>query len=101
MQVTHPLADRDAPTPAAVTIGTATYSVDADGVIDCPADAAAAVADALADAYGADAAALRSVTTDYTTMTYDELYEAASEAGISGRSSMDKDALIAALRAEA
>lgn len=54
MPVTHPLADRDAPTPGAVTgpDGT-TYSVDSDGVVDCPDDVATALRDAWADHYDA------------------------------------------------
>lgn len=50
MTVQHPLADRDAPTPAAVTVGTTTYPVDDDGVIDCPDDAVEDVK----EAFGAD-----------------------------------------------
>lgn len=56
-KVRHPDADRDA-SPAAATVGTTTYSVDDDGVIDCPADEADHVADVLADAYGVTAADL-------------------------------------------
>jgi hypothetical protein len=52
-EVRHPRADRDA-SPAAVTVGTNTYSVDADGVIDCPDSEVSAVADVLADVYGVD-----------------------------------------------
>jgi len=55
MPVKHPLADRDA-APAAATVGTATYAVGDDGVIDCPADAVPRVADALAGAYDANPA---------------------------------------------
>lgn len=57
MPVTHPHAGRDA-SPAAVTVGTTTYPVDSDGVIQCPADKEESVADVLADAYDVDAADL-------------------------------------------
>jgi hypothetical protein len=57
MPVKHPLADRDA-APAAVTVGTTTYTIDADGVVECPPERVDAVADALADAYDRDADAL-------------------------------------------
>jgi len=50
MKVAHPHADRDA-SPAAVTVGTDTYPVDEDGIIQCPADRAAEVADVLARAH--------------------------------------------------
>lgn len=50
MQVEHPHADRDA-SPAAVTVGQTTYAVDDAGVIQCPSDEAASVADVLARAY--------------------------------------------------
>jgi len=50
MKVAHPHADRDA-SPAAVTVGTDTYPVDEDGIIQCPADRAAEVADVLARVY--------------------------------------------------
>jgi hypothetical protein len=55
--VRHPHAERDA-SPAAVTVGTTTYRVDDDGVIECPDDQAAAVADVLADVYAVDPADL-------------------------------------------
>jgi len=52
MQVQHPLADRDAPSPAAVTAPDgATYPVDNDGLVDCPDAIASALADALARRY--------------------------------------------------
>lgn len=50
MQVRHPRADRNA-SPAAVTVGTTTYPVGEDGVIACPDDEAAKVADVLAGVY--------------------------------------------------
>jgi len=49
-EVSHPAAERDA-SPAAVTVGTTTYAVDSDGVVECPADEAAHVADVLADTH--------------------------------------------------
>ena len=57
MQVTHPLADRDA-SPAAATVGSSTYTVDDDGVVECPDERGGDVADALAEAYGVDPDAL-------------------------------------------
>jgi hypothetical protein len=57
MPVRHPLADRDA-APAAVTVGTTTYTIDADGVVECPPERVDAVADALAGAHDCDADAL-------------------------------------------
>jgi mRNA-degrading endonuclease toxin of MazEF toxin-antitoxin module len=56
-EVSHPAADRDA-SPAAVTVGTTTYAVDSDGIVQCPDDTAASVADRLADAHGVAADAL-------------------------------------------
>lgn len=50
MTVTHPHADRDA-SPAAVTVGATTYTVDSAGVIDCPPADEDRVADVLAAVY--------------------------------------------------
>jgi len=58
MTVQHPHADRDA-SPAAVTVGTDTYPVNDDGVIECPADAESSVAARLARVYGCDSDDLR------------------------------------------
>jgi len=58
MPVKHPHADRDA-SPAAVTVGTDTYPVDDDGVIECPAAAESSAAARLARVYGCDSDALR------------------------------------------
>jgi hypothetical protein len=101
MTVTHPHADRDA-SPAAVTVGTDTYPVDGDGVIDCPADAEGHVADVLAEAYGVDPSALVREEDGppddaIPELTYDQLYELARERDLDGRSEMDKGDLIAAL----
>jgi len=101
MTVTHPYADRDA-SPAAVTIGTATYPIDDDGVIDCPAEAEAHVADVLAEAYGVAPDTLvreedGPPDAAIAELTYDQLYEMARERDLDGRSEMDKDDLIAAL----
>ena len=57
MTVTHPDADRGA-SPAAVTVGTDTYLVDSDGVIDCPDDVERSVAARLARVSGCDIDAL-------------------------------------------
>lgn len=57
MKVVHPHAERGA-SPAAATVGTETYGVDDDGVIDCPEAEAQAVADALAEAYDVPASGL-------------------------------------------
>jgi hypothetical protein len=62
MTVKHPHADRDA-SPAAVTVGTTTYSVDSDGGIACPDSEADAVAERLAEVYGCDADDLLAVET--------------------------------------
>jgi hypothetical protein len=52
MTVTHPLADRDVPTPAAVTAPDGrTYAVADDGAVECPDDVAAELAAALAERY--------------------------------------------------
>ena len=102
MPVKHPHADRDA-SPAAVTVGTTTYTVDSDGVIACPDSEADAVAERLAEVYGCDAAALRESDTSAESLadlTYDEVYERASAADVSGRSDMTKAELIAALEGE-
>jgi len=50
--VVHPLAERDAPVPGAVTApdGT-TYAVAADGTVDCPGDVGDALRTAWADRY--------------------------------------------------
>jgi len=58
-KVSHPAAKRDA-SPAAVTVGTTTYRVDSDGIIECPAGEAEAVALALAEAHDCTADALLS-----------------------------------------
>ena len=58
MTVTHPAALRDAGVPGGYTFGTTTYAVDSDGVIDCPADLEAEIAEALAAHYGMDVAAV-------------------------------------------
>jgi len=102
MTVTHPHADRDA-SPAAVTVGTTTYPVDADGIIDCPAEDEGHVADVLADAYGVSADDLVREEDGppddaVEELTYDQLYELAKERDVDGRSEMSKDDLIAALR---
>jgi len=53
MTVTHPLADRDAPAPAAVSAPDGrTYPVADDGTIECPDGVAAELAAALAERYG-------------------------------------------------
>lgn len=53
MQVTHPLADRDAPVPAAVACPDGeTRHPDSDGAVEAPEDVAVALADAWADCYG-------------------------------------------------
>jgi hypothetical protein len=53
MQVTHPLADRDAPVPPAVACPDGqTRHPDSDGVVEAPEDVAVALADAWADCYG-------------------------------------------------
>jgi hypothetical protein len=100
MTVKHPHADRDA-SPAAVTVGTTTYPVDDDGVIDCPADAEDDVADVLAEAHGVEPATLvreeDGPPDAIADQTYDQLYELARERDLDGRSEMDKDDLIAAL----
>jgi len=102
MTVTHPHADRDA-SPAAVTVGTTTYPVDADGVIDCPAEDEGHVADVLAEAYGVPAATLvreedGPPDSAVEELTYDQLYQLAQQRDVDGRSEMSKDDLIAALR---
>jgi len=102
MTVTHPHADRDA-SPAAVTVGTTTYAVDADGVIDCPAEDEAHVADVLAEAHGVPADALVREEDGppddaVEELTYDQLYQQAKEQDVDGRSEMSKSDLIAALR---
>jgi hypothetical protein len=53
MPTTHPLADDSVggTPPAAVTVGSETYAVAADGTIACPADAAATLESAWADRY--------------------------------------------------
>lgn len=52
--VRHPDAEKGA-SPAAVTVGSDTYPVGDEGIIDCPADEASAVADVLADVYDTSA----------------------------------------------
>jgi len=101
MTVTHPHADRDA-SPAAVTVGTTTYPVGPDGVIDCPPEAEAHVADVLAEAYGVPATVLvreedGPPDSAIAELTYDQLYQMAQEQDLDGRSEMDKRDLIAAL----
>lgn len=55
MTVTHPLARREGgAVPGGYTYGTTTYPIDSDGTIDCPPDVEEAIAEALADRYGAD-----------------------------------------------
>lgn len=51
MQVTHPHALAGLALPGAVKCQSETYSIGSDGVIDCPDDEAAAVADVLATAH--------------------------------------------------
>jgi len=102
MQVTHPLADRDA-SPAAATVGSSTYTVDDDGVVGCPDERAGDVAGALAEAYGVDPDTLireegGPPDDDLGEMTHDELYSLAQDADVDGRSEMTKDELRAALR---
>jgi len=116
MTVRHPDADRDA-SPAAVTVGTTTYSVDDDGVIDCPPEDERDVADVLSDVHDVDRGRIltngsdgdgevlvndgpdyESIPPVLDDMTYDELYEVAADHDIKGRSEMTKDELIAALR---
>lgn len=59
MTVTHPVALRDGRShPGAYTYGSTTYAIDSDGVIDCPADLEAEIAEALADRYDTDAETL-------------------------------------------
>jgi len=58
--LTHPLADRGAPTPAAVTgPDGGDHTVDDDGVVACPPDLEGDLAERLAEAYGVDAGELR------------------------------------------
>lgn len=100
MTVRHPLTDRDA-SPAAVTVGSTTYPVDEDGVIDCPPEDERDVADVLSDAYDVGAEALLDDDGDGDDLagkTSAELYEMAQAREISGRSEMDKADLIDALR---
>jgi len=53
-KVSHPDADNDA-SPAAVTVGVTTYTVDGDGIVDCPAGDADEIARRLADVHDCDA----------------------------------------------
>jgi len=113
MQVTHPLADRDAPVPAAVTCPDGeTRHPDSDGVVEAPEDVAVALADAWADCYGvppdgllahgdgsaADGEDMSRQALEE--MTYDTLYDAATQVDISGRSQMTKGELVDALHEE-
>lgn len=101
MTVTHPYADRDA-SPGGVTVGTETYPVDDNGIIDCPAEEETNVADVLAEAYGVAPSTLvreedGPPDEGIEELTYDQLYQMAQTEGVKGRSEMDKVALIDAL----
>lgn len=117
MTVVYPTALHGANPPGALTLGRETYRIDREsGIIDCPAEAEAAVAEHLAAQYDVDVADITvetdgdSTVPDHTSvdtvpehtrlddLTKDELYEAATEAGIDGRSSMTKPELIDALK---
>ena len=123
MTVYHPRALESTPAgpPGGVTVGGSTYSVGADGAVECPDDLEADVAATLADCYGIDAEALLDDGDDQAesdggvvpdsggcaepTHTRDELeeltkedvLEIAQDVDLEGRSSMNKDELIGAL----
>lgn len=114
MTVYHPRSLETTPAgpPGGVTVGRETYTVDADGTIDCPEGVESDIAEALAGAYDvsvdeildtdSDTGAVPDETPeaapDYGEMTYDELYERAQDRDIAGRSEMDSQALRNALR---
>ena len=104
MQVIHPHARRDSQAPSRVNVGGNTHRLDG-GVADVPEDIGEQLVDAWAEAYDTDPDDLvyeeggpPDETAALDEMTYEQLYDAATEQDVGGRSGMDKAELIAALR---